>query len=401
MSIHPTSNGRFRVRFYESGQPNPRSRTFDTRREAKDFEAALRVAKRTNRHVRRASTETLERFGAEYRDRYALVELAPSTLKVQASLWNGHVLPKLGGVPLATLAHSPEVLQQFKADLIANGVGDGAVGKTLAILSAVLNKAVEWNRIPSNPAATIRKPPAKRKRIIEPIPPEQIERLRANTMSLDGETGELAPTASSALITLIAYGGLRPGEALALTWADIGERSISITKALALGETRDTKTRKDRTVPLPSPLRDDLLELEPLSDSEIVLGHTWSDHDWRNWRRRVWQPACVKIGMAKLTTGPPRSYAGPRPYDLRHSAASLMLAAGLNPLEVADAMGHGPQILFNTYAHVIAELRGQPSVPVEQRIRDARSKLEPERRKRADAIEYADIARELHARKDP
>ena len=434
MSIHPTPNGRWRVRFYEAGQPNPRSRTFDTKREAKDFEAALRLAKRTNHQVRRASTQTLEHFGAEYREKYAKVELSPNTLAVQASVWNRYVLPRLGKIPLSTLAHEPEILQAFKADLKADGVGDGAIGKTLAVVSAVLGKAVEWNRIPTNPAITIRKPPAKRKRVVEPISPEQVERLRAQTMVLGEES--LVPSTDSVLICVMAYAGLRPGEALALTWGDIGARSISITKALALGEVGETKTRHDRVVPLLEPLREDLEALRELradepvpkaaapreieqgtvdelmaridgllleryvDDDELIFDRKgpWKDHDWRNWRKRTWQPACAKIGIAKLTLKP-RSYVGPRPYDLRHSAASLALAAGTSPLEVADMLGHGPQVLFNVYAHVIAELKGQPPVPAESRITSAREKLEGERGDRQRQL-IADLdAKAQHVRK--
>ncbi len=153
MSIHPTPSGKFRVRFYEAGVTNPRGRTFSTKDEALDFEARLRLAKRGGTQVRKASTQTLEAFGAEYRDKFARVELSPATLKVQASLWNRHVIPHIGRVPLATLAHEPEILQAFKADLVAEGVGDGAIRKTLAILSAVLGVAVQWNRIPSNPVS--------------------------------------------------------------------------------------------------------------------------------------------------------------------------------------------------------------------------------------------------------
>ena len=50
----------------------------------------------------------------------------------------------------------------------------------------------------------------------------------------------------------------------------------------------------------------------------------------------------------------------------------MQLAAGISPLEVADTMGHGPQILFSTYAHLIAELRGEPATPAEDRISAAR-----------------------------
>ena len=44
---------------------------------------------------------------------------------------------------MSTLAHNPELLQAFKADLVAEGLGDGAIRETPAILSAALNKAVE------------------------------------------------------------------------------------------------------------------------------------------------------------------------------------------------------------------------------------------------------------------
>jgi integrase len=43
------------------------------------------------------------------------------------------------------------------------------------------------------------------------------------------------------LVSGLAYAGLRPGEALALTWAEVGERTILVEKALALGVTKTTK----------------------------------------------------------------------------------------------------------------------------------------------------------------
>jgi hypothetical protein len=46
-----------------------------------------------------------------------------------------------------------------------------------------------------------------------------------------------------------------------------------------------------------------------------------------------------------------------------------------NPLEIADMMGHGPQVLFSTYAHVIAELRGASPISTDEQICAARSGL--------------------------
>ena len=90
---------------------------------------------------------------------------------------------------------------------------------------------------------------------------------------------------------------------------------------------------------------------------------TWTDADYRSWRKRTWQPAAAKAGIASLERTTPKTdgkrrvaskYIGPRPYDLRHSMASLLLAEGMNPIEVAEIMGHGPKVLFDTYAHVCA-----------------------------------------------
>ncbi len=43
-----------------------------------------------------------------------------------------------------------------------------------------------------------------------------------------------------------------------------------------------------------------------------------------------------------------------------------------NPLEIADMMGHSPQVLFSTYAHAIAELRGAAPISAEEQIKAAR-----------------------------
>jgi len=64
-----------------------------------------------------------------------------------------------------------------------------------------------------------------------------------------------------------------------------------------------------------------------------------------------------------------------RPYDLRHSLASLLFAEQRNPAEIAEYMGHSVQVLLSTYVHVIEELRGRERVSAEEEIRAARASL--------------------------
>jgi integrase len=93
-----------------------------------------------------------------------------------------------------------------------------------------------------------------------------------------------------------------------------------------LGLLKTTKTGRTRTVRLLAPLAADLREWRiacgrPADDALVFPGHrdsVWSDDAWRYWRRRVFGPATRAAGIA----------APVRPYDLRHSFVSLLIAEG-------------------------------------------------------------------------
>lgn len=104
-----------------------------------------------------------------------------------------------------------------------------------------------------NPVRVVKKPRQKRQRAVRALAPTEAERLRLHL--LRGRRQR-----DAALISLLAYAGLRPGEALALTWADVGTSTLLIDKALALGVVKETKTRRARTVKLLKPLAADLAE---------------------------------------------------------------------------------------------------------------------------------------------
>jgi integrase len=171
------------------------------------------------------------------------------------------------------------------------------------------------------------------------------------------------------LVSVLAYAGLRPGEALALRWGDVRNRTILVERALALGELKETKTGQRRTVRLLRPLAKDLVEWRlasgsPRDDSAVFptrAGGLWTDWHWRNWRKRVFAVAVADAGVADL-----------RPYDLRHSFVSLLIAEGRNVVEIAREAGHAPTMALATYGHVIEELEGAERRPAEEQIRAAR-----------------------------
>jgi integrase len=63
---------------------------------------------------------------------------------------------------------------------------------------------------------------------------------------------------------------------------------------------------------------------------------------------------------------------GSRPYDLRHSFASLLIAEGRSVVDVAAQLGHSPNMMLSTHAHLVEELDGRQRRPASGVIRAAR-----------------------------
>jgi integrase len=171
------------------------------------------------------------------------------------------------------------------------------------------------------------------------------------------------------LISVLAYSGLRPQEALALRWGDIRERTILVERAVSLGEEKDTKTLAHRTVRLLAPLREDLLAWRMRCgrprDGALVFpergGGLWTKTTYDNWRGRAFDRAVKASGVEHAT-----------PYALRLSFASLLLHEGRSVMYVARQLGHDARLTLSTYGHVIDELDDAPRIGAEDAIRAAR-----------------------------
>jgi integrase len=204
----------------------------------------------------------------------------------------------------------------------------------------------------------VRKARLPRRVEVKPIAPTKVEAMRQS-----------ADLRDATLISLMAYGGLRPGEALALQAGDVRDRTLLVERSLSEGVVVDTKTTQHRTVRLFSPLAADLREwlisISRPEDDTLVFpgrdGQPWTEAAYQSWRRRAFKRALAAAGIERA-----------RPYDLRHSFASLLLHEGRNVIYVARQMGHDARLTLTRYGHVIDELEGQPQEPGEDAIRAAR-----------------------------
>jgi integrase len=354
----------WRVRWRENGRN--RSKVLGRKRDAEAFDAEVRRRKRTGELSELdAGKQTLAEFAEEWWRVHVQPNLAASTKKDYASTWDRHVLPALGGMQLRHI--NVEVVHRFAADLAEREVGPVARRKVLTILGGVLQHAVEWGRIPANPARVVRKPSARPNRQVRPLPPATVERMRAHLLA----RGRVR---DATLVSVLAYAGLRPGEAIGLRWEDVGERALLVARSVYDGAIKQTKTGTRRSVRLLEPLKDDLTAwreaAKPTHDSQLVFpaadGDPWHEHDWRNWRRRAFVPAAEAAGLSDA-----------RPYDLRHSFVSLLIHEGRSIVEVAAQAGHAPSMTLSTYAHVMAELDGADRLGAEDAIRTARAEHVP------------------------
>jgi integrase len=197
-------------------------------------------------------------------------------------------------------------------------------------------------RTPENPVRRVKKARLPRREDVQALSPSSIEAMR-KTLSVRDAT----------FLSVLAYAGLRPGEALGLRWGDIRERTMLVQRSISLGEEADTKTRQHRTVRLLAPLAADLhlwrMATGRPDDKQLVFpgrdGLPWTQAAYQSWRRRAFRRATLAAGLTHA-----------RPYDLTHSFASSLLHEGRSVIYVARQLGHDARLTLTRYGHVIDEL---------------------------------------------
>ncbi len=224
----------------------------------------------------------------------------------------------------------------------------------MTLLGGILQRAAESKRIGFNPQRVVRKARVPRSPEVRPLAPAKVEAIRA-VLSVRDATA----------VSVLAYAGLRPGELRGLRWDQIGDRTLVVNAE---------KTGARRSVRLLAPLRTDLAGWRHASEGQrddayvfpAVDGGQWSANAFEKWRRRVFTPA---LRVAGIDRG--------RPYDLRHSFASLLLHEGRSVIYVARQLGHGAELTMRVYGHVIEELEDEPQLPAEEAIQRARQAAGP------------------------
>jgi integrase len=206
------------------------------------------------------------------------------------------------------------------------------------VLAAILADECTRLGIPS-PAAGIR-----RLRVRKPeIQPFRLDQLQQLIDSIEPRWRDY--------ILVWACTGLRTAELNGLQWArvDLQRGLIQVRETWAKGRAGTTKSESGtRDVKLGVPVIEALRRQHALTGggSYVFTGAGGRPMDARNFARRIWTPLLRRLGLTVR-----------RPYQLRHTYATLMLAAGENPEFIAKQLGHADTaMLFSTYSRYIPNL---------------------------------------------
>ena len=286
-----------------------------------------------------------------------------STFTRYAQLVHVHLIPRLGKISLAKLA--PADLSAAYASMLADGLAPRTAGHAHRVLGRALREAEVAGLIGRNVARLV-KPPRVPSAEMRTFTAEQARSLvQAST---DGRLGALYAVALAT--------GARQGELLALRWADVDfeNGSIRIRRTLVrtgghheVGEPKTASSR--RAIPIGGTTIDALrAHRRAQAQERIRMGTAWEDGDLvfpsavgtpldgGNLLKNSYYPLLARIGLPRLPF-----------HNLRHTAATLLLAAGTHPKIVAERLGHStPTVTLNVYSHVTPTMQREAAATLDR-----------------------------------
>ncbi len=275
---------------------------------------------------------------------------------------NNHIDPHIGGTPLALL--NPTHVQRLYADMERDGVGPRVRQLTHAVLRRALKQALRWGLIARNPCDAV-DPPRVPKHEISPFTSEQVQKF------LEAAKGDRL----YALYVVAIGTGMRLGEIFGLRWQDVDLKGRAITVRntlievngkLTLAEPKTPKSR--RRVDLPQVVVDALTAHQSqtvregfASEPLVFCNSTGGPLRRTHFQFNHFKPILMAAGLPVI-----------RFHDLRHTSATLLLAAGVHPKVVQERLGHSQiGITLDIYSHVVPTMQLEAASKLDAMMRPA------------------------------
>lgn len=304
-----------------------KKRGFKTQREAKEFEREF-----LNKEERDCDI-TFEFLVEEYFKDLS-TRLKKTTIAIKRDIFNTKILPYMKNLKISQI--TPTTVRLWQNEILKGGYAPTYQKTIHNQLSAILNYAVKYYNMPNNPC-----------RITGSIGKKNADSMKIWTLDDYKKfiALEMKPAAFVAF-EILFWCGLREGELLALTPADITEdKKIHITKTFVRvdGEELVTppKTPKSiRDVPIPdflyNEIQDYISKLYGIQPQDKLFYFT------KGFIGKEIKRLHEKAGVERIRT-----------HDLRHSHASLLIDMGYSIFLISERLGHeNVETTMNTYGHL-------------------------------------------------
>jgi integrase len=265
-----------------------------------------------------------------------------------------HLKPGIGHHRIDRL--QPEHLERLYVALADKGLAPASVLRAHRVLSRALRVAFQRGKVARNVATLVDPPTVKRPVTALPLSAEEAKKVMATAQA----------HRNAARWTVALAVGLRQSEALGLRWQDVdlNNGTLSIQRGLhrvtgkGLIYEEPKADRSRRTLALPQQLVDALRAHRAAQlEERVAAGSLWEDSDLlfaqangrpieRKTDWHAWKSILRESGVRDV-----------RLHDGRHTAATLLLSAGVHPRVVMEVLGHAQmRTTTDTYSHVMPAL---------------------------------------------
>jgi integrase len=284
------------------------------------------------------------------------------TLEIYDDLVTRIIRPVFGAQRINDIAAAD--IQRFYLSLSEQGYGGRTIELIHVTLTNIFKLAGKWDLLRKNPMLAVDKP----RHTKQEMKSLSTEQARSFLKVIAGKPNEC-------LFQFLILTGCRPGELLALQWADIDHqhKTVTIQRTLARLKTgwqfTEPKTAKSkRTIPIPVTLLQ-MLQKHKRNQQEqrLKVGSAWRRHELvfcnaigdplgENYIRDKFRECLTEAELPHF-----------RVYDLRHSVATLLMGQGLSPKIVSERLGHANiNITLGTYSHVLPTMQQEASDKLEK-----------------------------------
>jgi len=325
----------------------------DTRREVQEkLKAALHEQQQGT--LVTARQQTLKQFLERWLEDTCKPVVRLTTYIRYRDVIKNHLVPAFGHVTLQKL--TSDMLRAFLKQKSDSGLKPTTVTLIRAVLHRALEDAVKDGLVARNVVSLVKSPHIERHEA-QMVTVEQAKKL------LEAARG----TSLDALLEVALTTAMRRGEILALRWSEVDlERGTAfvrrtLTKLAHYGVIEnEPKTKAGRRRIELSSVAVEALKRHQTCQEQVKLkaGDKWQDKNFvfcdENGRSFV--PGTVVYRFEKLLkqVGLPHM----RFHDMRHSAATILLAAGVHPKKVQELLGHSSiMVTMDVYSHVLPSMQ--------------------------------------------